>query len=119
MNIPVLKYLVEERENLIEERLAGTKYDPAATIGVAKALIGNGGDTSALSSAQLFHYETFIKPLLFVECEGPVGYVDDEMQKSSCVHCTYIDDESLLFCYLEEDFVCSSCRHDRDKIASA
>jgi hypothetical protein len=119
VNIPVLKYLVEVREDLIDERLAGTKYDSAATIGVAKLLIGNGGDTMALSPPQLFHYETFIKPLLFVECEGPVGYVDDEMKKSSCVHCTHIDDESLLLCYHEEDFVCQNCRYDRDKMASA
>lgn len=100
MNILVLKFLVEERQHLIEERLVGTKYNSAATIGVAKLLIGNGGDTSVLSAAQLYHYEAFIKPLLFVECEGPMGYIDDDMQRTSCVHGTHIDDESLLLCYL-------------------
>lgn len=118
MNIPVLKYLVEEREHLIAERLAGTKYDIAATIGVAKALIGSRGDVSALSPAQSYHYDNFLKPLLFVACEGPVGYVDEDMQKSSCVHGTLIDDETLLLCYRDEDFVCSNCRHDREKMQS-
>ena len=118
MNIPVLRYLVEEREDLIAERLVGTKYDIAATIGVAKALIGSAGDIGALSSPQKYHYDNFLKPLLFVVCVGPVGFVDDDMEKSSRVHGGIVDDETLLLSYREEDFVCSNCRHDRDSMQS-
>ncbi|WP_143006746.1 hypothetical protein [Aquimonas voraii] len=115
MNTKVLSYLLTERQELIESRLQGTAYDSRATIGVAKILAANGGKTSSLSAAQLYHYETFLKPLLHVYCEGPVGFVGPDSEASSCVGSGVIDDETLLLCYQEDDFLCQSCRHDRSR----
>jgi hypothetical protein len=110
MNTDVLKYIVENLPDLIEIKLRDTSFDHAATIGVARVIIHNDGDISLLSDKQKFHYESFIKPLLEeVQCEGVFG-------KNTCTGNGFVDDESLLISYQEDEFLCQHCRYDREKI---
>ena len=43
-----------------------------------------------------------------VQCEGVFG-------KDTCKGNGFIDDESLLIPYMDDEFLCQLCRHDRDK----
>jgi hypothetical protein len=77
---------------------------------VAEFLVGNDGDVSLRSSKQQYHYDYPIEPLIEnVPCGGVFG--DD-----ICTGNGVIDDESLLGCYLEDNFLCQLCRFDSDRI---
>ncbi len=117
MNLEVLAFIVDSAPEKIEELAGSEKVDSAASIGVAKALIGNGGNVEALSAKQKFHYENCIAPLIEnVACDGVIGYHEDG--SDTCSGNGYIDEESLLASYMEDDFKCQLCRYDSEKIAS-
>jgi hypothetical protein len=112
MNISVLEYIVNHKIELIQENAVESKSDPLATVGVAKYLLGNKGDVSNLSSAQNYHYEKFILPLIKnVACEGVLG-------DGTCKSDGFIDDESLVGCYIEDEFLCQHCRFDLARISA-
>jgi len=110
MHLQALKWIVDNKVELIEENVAGTKYDPLITVGIAKRLVANSGDLSSLSPSQKYHYEEFIKPLIeLVPCEGVLG-------EDTCSGNGYIDDESLIGCYEDDEFLCQLCRYDSETI---
>lgn len=114
MNLEVLNYVVENAVERIEDLAEENGLDPSASVGVAKFLIGHNGDLSSLSSKQMFHYEHAIEPLIErVPCEGVIGYVEEG---DTCNGDGYIDDETLIFCYIDDDFKCQICRHDAEKM---
>jgi hypothetical protein len=98
MHLQALKWITDNKVELIEENVVGTKYDPSTTVGIAKLLLANKGDLDSLSAPQRYHYEEFIKPLIeSVPCEGVFG-------EDTCSGNGYIDDESLIGCYIEQYF---------------
>jgi hypothetical protein len=126
MNLEVLEYIVDHAVERIEELADECSVDSSASIGVAKMLLFNNGDLSKLSEKQAYHYENCIKPLIErVQCEGVFGPMDnddtcgddDGIDGSTCSGDGYIDDESLMGCYLEDEFQCQFCRYDSERIA--
>ena len=118
MNLEVLGFLIDN-ESYIEDMAESAKVDSSASLGIAKSLLANDGDVSLLSAKQIYHYDEVIKPLLEnVQCEGPIGMMDDEDGNwvSSCVNGGIVDDESLYQSYLEEDFKCQICRYDSERM---
>lgn len=111
MNLDALKHIVQNDPSYIEELVGHTQYDSASTLGVAKLLLGNGGNAEALTGPQRFHYTRFIRPLLEdVPCSGVMDDPD------TCTGNGLVDDESLLMSYQEGTFLCQHCRYDRDKM---
>jgi len=112
MNLDALKYILKNRIELIEEIVAGTQYDASATVGVGNFLLANEGNLELLSQAQKYHYKEFIKPFIeSVTCEGVFG-------NGTCTGNGYIDDESLIACYIEDEFLCQHCRYDAERITA-
>lgn len=112
MNISVLEYIVNNKVELIEENAVESKNDPRAAVGVAKHILGNNGDLSTLSSAQSYYYQKFILPLIEkVPCEGVLG-------DGTCTSDGFVDDESLVGCYIEDEFLCQHCRFDSARISA-
>ncbi|MBG0581740.1 hypothetical protein I4O65_18705 [Enterobacter kobei] len=108
MNIEVLRFLEHDGRQHVEELVAPTKYDSDATFAVIKILIANDGNEAALSDKQKFHLKTFIEPLIYgVRCSGIYG-------EDTCTGDGFVDDESLLMSYQEDDFMCQHCRYDAE-----
>jgi hypothetical protein len=42
----------------------------------------------------------------------------DDDGHDTCVHGGIIDDESLLLCYQEDEFMCQNCRFDSERMAA-
>ncbi|MFJ5538987.1 hypothetical protein [Vreelandella titanicae] len=110
MNLEVLQHIVRNEPERIEALANESGLDASASIGVAEFLAGNDGDVSLLSSKQQYHYDNAIEPLAQnVPCDGV--FADD-----TCTGDGVIDDELLLGCYLEDNFLCQHCRFDSDRI---
>lgn len=108
MNIEVLRYLESDGREHVEDLVAPTKYDSDATFAVIKILIANDGNEDALSDKQKFHLKTFVEPLIYgVRCSGIYG-------GDTCTGDGFVDDESLLMSYQEDDFKCQLCRYDAE-----
>lgn len=109
MRLDVLKHIVENDSDLIEA--AVRRHDPAAALGVAKLLLGNGGDLNKLSAKQKFYWTSYIRPLLEdVPCEGVFG------DAGTCTGNGIIDEDSLLMAYQEQSFLCQHCSYDKDRM---
>jgi hypothetical protein len=105
---PVLKYLVEERLELIiiAAEDAGAEYQ--ASEGVARAVVG-GQSPDSLTPKQRWHYDTVLRPLIEIRCDG--------VFELGCPSNELLDAETLIQCYqADEGFLCSSCRHDSERI---
>tara|TARA_Y100001937_G_C7012628_1_gene281663 strand:+ start:442 stop:798 length:357 start_codon:yes stop_codon:yes gene_type:complete len=112
MNLEVLQHIVENEPGMIEALAKENGLDPSASIGVAEFLIGNDGDISLLSAKQRYHYDNDIEPLVDnVPCDGVFG-------EGTCTGNGVVDDESLLGCYLEDNFLCQHCQYDSNRIAA-
>ena len=117
MNLDVLSYIVNSAPEKIESLAKENNLESSASIGVAKSLLRNSGNVSLLSDKQRHHYKNCIKPLIEnVPCDVVVGSTEDG---DTCYGSGYIDDESLLGCYIEDDFKCQTCRHDAEKMNNA
>lgn len=109
MNIEVLQYLESDGREHVEELVSKTKYDSDATFAVIRILIAEEGNEEALTDRQKFHLKTFIEPLIYgVRCSGIYG-------EDTCTGDGYVDDESLLLSYQEDDFKCQLCRFDAER----
>lgn len=110
MNLEVLKHIVRNEPERIESLANDNDLDPSASVGVAEFLVGNNGDVSLLSPKQQYHYDNVIEPLTEnVPCDGVFG-------DGTCTGNGVVDDESLLGCYLEDNFLCQLCRFDSARI---
>jgi hypothetical protein len=115
--VDALEFLLANDTSRLESAAERAGQDYAATVGIARKLIGEQGSTSGLSAAQAHVYQRAIRPLLVdVPCEGPLGYVAGEQNQSTCAAGGTIDSESLRTAYEMNDFVCQTCRFDRDKM---
>ncbi|HEJ7270065.1 TPA: hypothetical protein SMG08_001658 [Serratia marcescens] len=84
----------------------GKAIDLTKTLGVIRDLSGKrkNGDPDALTKYQRVYYDKYIEDLIVrVHCEG--NYSDGECESGN-----YVDPDSLLVSYQDEDFRCSSCR---------
>ena len=109
MDLEVLKYIVDNNSEYIEQRVDETKYDPATAVNIGKLILEKDGDIGILSDKQKFYFQKFIEPLIEnVPCEGIYG-------KETCTGNGIIDKESLMFSYSEDNFLCQHCRYDTDK----
>jgi hypothetical protein len=112
LELEVLKHIVSNNPQYIEELAEQNKLDESASVGIARAIIGYDGDISKLKPNQNHHYEKCIKPLLEdVPCDGVFG-------PDTCTGTGYVDDDSLLISYMSGDFMCQHCRFDADRIDS-
>lgn len=106
--IRVLQHIVDNEEELIIALAEENNLKSDASIGVAHFLLGDTNNFSKMSSHQKFHYENTIKPLIYkVLCDGMIGEHEDG--SSSCIGDGFIDEESLLGAYLEQDMRCQHC----------
>lgn len=105
MNLRSLDYIVRNDESRIADLVVG-KYDVSTTLGIAKKLLANGGNLHELTDKQRFHYEHFIGPAI----EG------EECQMDGCGH-VIDDDDTLLLCLEEDEFMCETCRYVQEKMA--
>ncbi|WP_375058427.1 hypothetical protein [Zobellella sp. DQSA1] len=111
MNIEVLKHIVSNEPSLIEDIAQKHNLDSSASVGVARQLVAQHGNLAALSQKQRHHYDQCISPLLEnVPCDGIYG-------EGTCTGNGFIDDDTLLGCYLEGDFLCQLCRYDAERIS--
>ncbi|HHO3538561.1 TPA: hypothetical protein ACRRGA_000214 [Klebsiella pneumoniae] len=109
MNIEVLQYLERDGREHVEDLVSRTKYDSEATFAVMRILIAEDGNEEVLSDKQKYHLQTFIEPLIYrVPCSGIYG-------EDSCTGDGFVDDESLLISYQEDDFKCQHCRYDSER----
>lgn len=109
MNLDVLRHVIETKHEHLKEAVQNSETSLEAAIGVARLLIANNGDLSVLKGRQSYVYETCIKPLFIVPCDGVIGPVEDG---STCNGDGFVDEESLLGCYIEDDFRCQICQFD-------
>jgi hypothetical protein len=115
MNLDVLSHIVDNDPERIEDLAQEAKQDPKAAIGIAAKVLGEKTD-SDLSEKQKFVFDRCIRPLIeAVPCDGVFGM--DEEGHDTCPHGGIIDDESLLLCYQEDEFMCQNCRYDSERIA--
>lgn len=109
MNLELLDYLLNDGAHYIEDIVNLTKYDLTAATGVGAILLANGGDVEILSPKQNFHYKKFIQPLIEnVPCDGIYG-------PGTCTGDDFVDEESLITSYQENNFICQHCRYDQGK----
>ncbi|AJO77494.1 hypothetical protein [Pseudomonas sp. MRSN 12121] len=109
MNLAALRHIVENNPELIEENVP-ERGNSAATIGVAKLLVGNNGNVAALSENQRYHYETYIRPLVeSVPCDG-IFSADAEGEHDGCIGNGIIDDDDLEGCYILDEMLCQECQ---------
>jgi len=104
----VLKYIVENQEELIIESAQEENVDENASVGVAKFLVGSSDNFARMSDNQQYHYNQVIKPLISrVYCDGMIGANEDG--SSSCIGTEFIEDEQLLGAYQLDDMRCQQC----------
>jgi len=111
MNLDVLKYVIDNEHEHLEELVVESNTSLGAAVGVGKILLANNGDTSVLKGNQVYVYEKCIEPLFKVACHGIYG-------EETCAGNGFVDDESLLMSYQEDEFLCQHCRFDSERIAS-
>lgn len=118
MNFAALCHIVENAPELIEGNVP-KGGNSAATIGVAKLLVGNGGKVEALSENQNHHYVRYIRPLVEnVPCSGVFG-AEAENEHDGCVGSGHIDDEDLEGCYIMDVMLCQECQYVQNKMQGA
>lgn len=110
MNLGVLEFAVGQEHQLLLDAVDESNTSLDAAIGVARKLIAEDGDLSVLSEKQLYVYRSCLEPLFSVPCDGLYG--DD-----TCIGNGWIDDESLLMSYEDDEFLCQHCRYDSEKHA--
>lgn len=111
--ISVLQHIVDNEEDLIIVLAEENNIKSDASIGVAHFLLGDANNFSKMSSHQQFHYENSIKPLIHkVLCDGMLGEHEDG--SSSCIGDEFIDEESLLGAYIEQDMRCQHCKQSAE-----
>lgn len=111
--ISVLQHIVDNEEELLIALAEENNLKSDASIGIAKFLLADEDNFSKMSPDQNFHYERAIKPLINeVHCDGMLG--DHEDGSSSCIGDGFIDEETLLGAYLEQDMRCQQCVHEAD-----
>lgn len=111
--ISVLQHIVDNEEELIIALAEENNIKSDASIGVAHFLLGDANNFSKMSSHQQFHYENSIKPLIYkVLCDGMLGEHEDG--SSSCIGDEFIDEESLLGAYIEQDMRCQHCKQSAE-----
>jgi hypothetical protein len=116
MNLDVLSHIVENEPERIEDLAEETKQDATAGLGIAAKVLGEKTDAN-LSKNQKFVFDQCVRPLIeAVPCQGVMGMDDDG--HDTCVHGGIIDDESLLLCYQEDEFMCQNCRFDSERMAA-
>jgi hypothetical protein len=109
MNLAALIHIVGNSPELIENNVpAGV--DTATTLGVARRLIGLGGDVDALTHNQRHHYDSYIRSLVEnVACDGVFGF-DPDTGHDTCAGNGRIDDEDLEGCYVLDEMLCQVCQ---------
>ena len=108
MDLEVLEFVLESEHELFDQLVDQSRTTMSAATGVAKKLIGNGGNLEELSDKQFYVYEKCIEPLFTVPCSGVYG-------EGTCTGNEYVDDESLLMSYQEDHFLCQHCRFDSER----
>jgi hypothetical protein len=111
MDLNVLEFVIDKDHDHLIEAVADSSSTLDAAIGVAKFLIANKGDLSLLKGKQNYVYETCLKPVFRVPCEGLIGDVEDG---DSCSGDGFVDEDLLMQCYQDDDFRCQLCRYDSD-----
>ncbi|MBB1268948.1 hypothetical protein [Shewanella sp. SR44-3] len=109
MDLEILEFVIQNEHRHLAEAVAQSRSNLDAAIGVAKFLLGHGGDISQLKGGQIYVYEHCIKPIFSVPCEGVFG-------EDTCTGNGFVDEESLMGCYIEDDFQCQFCQHDASRM---
>ncbi|HCW3748594.1 TPA: hypothetical protein OXK62_003827 [Acinetobacter baumannii] len=107
--INVLQHILDNCEEYITELAEENNItNPDVSVRIAYSLVKNPESFSKMTEKQKFHYEKAIQPLIHnVHCDGMIGEHEDGT--SSCIGNGFIDEDSLLGAYLEEDMRCQHC----------
>ncbi|EGQ8490968.1 hypothetical protein GTP20_23820 [Vibrio alginolyticus] len=120
MSLEVLGFIFDNCPEKIEELAEGSKVKNVDVSLRLAGLLGHGDITlEELTEAQVYHYEKSMRPLIEnVPCDGVLGIIenDDGEYVDTCNGNGYIDEESLLISYQEDDFKCQICRFDAERM---
>lgn len=116
MPLEVLQFISENCPEKIEE-LAEARGVRNVDVSLRLARLLSQGELSIdeLTEAQMYHYNQTMRPLIErVSCDGVLGMIENENGEyiDTCNGDGYIDEESLLISYQEDDFKCQICRFD-------
>lgn len=111
MNINALRYLLKDREELIQESARDNKLNEDNVMGVAHKIAGE-GNIDGLSEKQQYLFENAILPLIDeVPCTGWFDEFDgDEGSHFDCQN--IIEEARLIECYREENMLCENCSEE-------
>lgn len=104
MNLEALEEINKNNPEILEQSARDNKADVSAVLGIALFAAENGYDK--LSSAQKYHFDNCIRPLIEdVKCSG---YTHEcEEMPSNCD--AILDDEDLVEYYKYQGKYCESC----------
>ena len=102
----VLQHLINNCEEYIIEHAKQNGIKKTDTsIRVAKFLVAHPDNLTKMNDSQKFHYKTAIEPLIRnVPCDRKIN------EDGSCLGNGFIDNDSLLDAYLEQDMHCKHCK---------
>ena len=111
MSIQVLRYLVQNKEELIRESANENKLNEDNVWVVAQKIVGQ-GNLDNLSEKQMYLYENALLPLREnVPCQGWFDEFDGE--NGTYFDCpSTIENERLLQCYELDSMLCESCEEE-------
>jgi hypothetical protein len=120
MSLEVLELIFNNCPEKIEQLAEENKVKNVDVSLRLADLLGRGKKTlEELTDAQMYHFEKTMRPLIEnVPCDGVLGIIenDDGEYVDTCNGNGYIDEESLLISYQEDDFKCQICRFDADRM---
>lgn len=120
MSLEVLGFIVdncpEKIEKLAEEN---NVKNVDASLRLAELLVRGKIAFEDLTKPQEYHYENAMRPLIEnIPCNGVLGIIEngDGEYVETCNGNGYVDEESLLISYQEDDFKCQICRFDNERM---
>ena len=120
MSLEVLGFIVDNCPEKIAELAKKNKIRNVDVSLRLAGLLGHGEKTvEELTEAQMYHYEKSMLPLIEnIPCNGVLGIIENEDGEyvDTCNGNGYIDEESLLISYQEDDFKCQICRFDAERM---
>ncbi len=104
MNLDALKEININNPEILEQLARDNNADESTIIGIALYAANNGYDS--LTSAQKYHFDICIRPLVEdVQCSGYNHEFEEILRECSVI----LDDEDLVEYYQEDGKYCESC----------
>lgn len=107
MNLNALSEILTNQVEILEESANDNGVDVETILGVARDAAANGYDQ--LTDKQKYRFDQTIRHLIEdVECDGYQGLYGEDDPICEAI----LDDDDLVECYQEDNFLCEDCRAD-------